>query len=117
MDPAAACTLLLMVVTTAFPTIRRTVSPMPIGLTPGNLSKATSRQATKEDKPRGSTKDVQIRLASKATVSQRSQEADLNEQQRRFHAAASSPDGPAAPSILSAVLQINSPLILLYSIG
>ena len=90
---------------------------MPIGLIPGHLSKATSRQATKEDRPRGSTKDVQIRLASEATASQRLPEADLNEQQRRFHAAVSSPGGPAAPSILSAVLRINSPSILSYSIG
>ena len=84
---------------------------MPMGCTPGHLSRAMSLQATKVDSPLGYTKQVLSRLATAAKVSHNSLEADLNELQSRFQAAASKPDGPAAPSILSAVLRINWPSI------
>ena len=102
----------LMAAAIAFPMMRRAVSPMPIGLTPGHLSRAMSRQATKADSPLGSTKQEQIRLAMEARASHKSVDADLNEVHMRFHAAASSPEGPAAPSILRTVLRISSPSIL-----
>ena len=87
--------------------ILRTVSPMPMGRKPGHLSRAMSLQATNADSPLGSTKHVQNRLATDVRVSHNSVEADLNEVRSRFHAAASRPEGPAAPSILRAVLRIN----------
>ena len=46
-----------------------------------------------------------------AIASHKSTDADIKEVQRRFHAAASRPDGPAAPSILSTVLRISCPSI------
>jgi len=55
----------------------------------------------------GSTKQVLSHLATAAMLSHRSEEADLNEVQSCFHAAASRPDGPAAPSILRTVLHIS----------
>ena len=57
------------------------------------------------------------RLATDAKVSHNSVEADLNEVKSRFHAAASKPEGPAAPSILRAVLPINSPSICSKMMG
>ena len=44
-------------------------------------------------------------------ASHRSPDACLNEVHIRFHAAASSPEGPAAPSILRAVLRMSGPSI------
>ena len=110
--PAASWMSLLMTAAIAFPMIRRTVSPTPIGLTPGHLSKAMSRQATKADSPLGSTKQEQIRLAVEARESHRSADAVLNDVHMRFQAAASSPEGPAEPSVLRAVLRISCPSIL-----
>ena len=63
------------VVRIAFPIIRLAVSPMPIGLTPGHLSKATSPQATNAERLFGSTKEQQILLVVEAMASQRSVEA------------------------------------------
>ena len=101
----------------AFPIILLAVSPMPMGRTPGHLSKAMSLQATKADSPLGSTKLVLSRLATAARVSHSSEETALNEVQSRFQAATSRPDGPAAPSILRTVLRINCPSILSKIIG
>ena len=95
----------------ALPMIRRTVSPMPIGLTPGHLSRAMSRQATSAANPLGFKKLEHIRLATEAMASHRSLDACLNEVHMRFHAAASSPEGPATPSILRAVLRMSGPSI------
>ena len=89
----------VMVIAMALPMISQTVTPMPMGRTPGHLSRATSLQAPKADSPPGCTKQVLSRLATAARVSHNSVESDLNEVQSRFHAAASKPDGPAAPSI------------------
>ena len=66
--------------------MRRTTSPTPTGRTPGHLSRAISRQATKAVRPLGSTRVVEMRLAREAKASQRSEEADLKEEHRRFHA-------------------------------
>ena len=99
----------LIVVRIAFPIIRLAVSPMPIGLTPGRLSKATSRQATNAERLFGSMKEQQSLLAVEAMASQRSVEAYWKDVQRRFHPAASRPEGPAAPSVFSAVLRISWP--------
>ena len=46
-----------------------------------------------------------------ARESHKSADAVLKEVRRRFHAASSKPEGLAAPSILRAVLRINSPSI------
>ena len=102
----------LMEAAIALPTIRRDISPTPIGLTPGRLSRAMSRQATKADSPLGSTKEEQIRLVVEARESHRSADADWNDVHMRFQAAASSPEGPAAPSVLRALLRISCPSIL-----
>ena len=50
-----------------------------------------------------------MRLATKANASQRSAEASLKDVQRRFQAAASRPDWPAAPSILIIVRRMSGP--------
>ena len=52
--------LSLMTVAIAFPMMHLATSPTPIGLTPGHLSRAISRLATKADIPLGSTKMEQI---------------------------------------------------------
>ena len=53
---------------TALAIIRRAVSPMPIGRTPGFLSRAMSRQARKAEREFGLTYDVHILLATRARV-------------------------------------------------
>ena len=50
--------------------------------------------------PLGSTNDEQIRLATEAMASHRSAEKEEKEEQRRFQAAASRPEGPPAPSVV-----------------
>ena len=57
--------------------MRLAVSPMPIGLTPGHLSRAINRQATIPDSLFGSTKEQQILLAIDAKASQSPLEAEL----------------------------------------
>ena len=69
------------------------------------------------DRPLGSTNVVLSRLATAARLSHSPVEADLKEVQRRFHAAASKPDGPAVPSILKAVLRMSWPSILSKMLG
>ena len=54
-DPAVFCTSVLMTLRMAFAMMRLAVSQMPIGRTPGFLSKATSLHAIRADMPRGST--------------------------------------------------------------
>ena len=66
-----------MVVRIAFPMMRLAVSPMPIGLTPGHLSRDINRQVTNADSLFGSTKEQQILLAVDAKASQWSLEAEL----------------------------------------
>ena len=100
----------------ALPMMRRVVSPIPIGRTPGK-SNAMRRQATKADGPLGLTKVVQCLRAVVAKASQRSAVADLNEVHSRFQDAVSRPDGPAAPSILRTVLRISCLSILSKKTG
>ena len=95
-----------MVVRIAFPMMRLAVSPMPIGLTPGHLSRAINRQATNADRLFGFTKEQHILLAVDAKASQRPLEADWKDVHRRFHATASRPEGPAVLSIFKTVLRI-----------
>ena len=83
-----ASTTSLIAVAIALPMIRRTVSPIPIGRTPGHLSRAMRQQA-------------QIRLAVEAKESHKSADAVLKEVRRRVHAAASKPEGPACGSVHS----------------
>ena len=52
---------------------------------------------------------VQKRLASNAKLLQSSEEADLKDIQSRRQPFASTPDGPASPSILRAAVRIASP--------
>jgi len=52
----------VVVIGMALPMILRTLSPMPMGRTPGHLSKAMSQHATKADRPLGSTRVVLNRL-------------------------------------------------------
>ena len=60
---------------------------------------------------------MQIHLAVAAKDSHKSVDAPLKEVHRRFHEAASRPDGPAAPSILSIVSRIIWPFISSNSTG
>ena len=76
-----------------------------------------SRQATKATNPLGSTTQEQICLAVEARALRRSVDAELNEVHNCFHAAASSPEGPAAPSMQWTVVRISSPSILSKRIG
>ena len=98
-------------VANAFPMTRRAVLPTPIGRTPGHLSRAISRQATRTDVPFGSTYSEQSLLAVLASDSHRSTDTVLKEVHMCFHAAASRPEGQAAPSIFNTVLLINCPSI------
>ena len=107
----------MMVIAMALPMNLRTVSPMPMECKPGHLSKAMSLQATNADNLLGSTKQVLSRLVTDARVSHNPVEADLNEVRSHFHATASRREGPAAPSILRAVLRINSPSICSKMMG
>ena len=101
----------VMVTAMALPMILRALFQMLMGHTPGHLSRATmvcSQQ--KLISQLGYMKQVLSHLATAVRLSHSSEEADLNEIQSRFHAAASRPDGPAAPSILRTVLCISWPL-------
>ena len=100
-----------MTLAITFPIIRHTVSPTPIGRTPGHSSRAISRQATREDMLLGSTYSEHNLLAVLATESQGSADADLKDVHIHFHAVTSRPEGPAAPSIFSTVLRIICPSI------
>ena len=58
-----------------------------------------------------------MRLATEANALQMSAEAALKDVQRRFQAAASRPDGPAAPSILRIVRRMSGPSIVSNKTG
>ena len=94
----------------AFTEMRRTISLIPIGLTPGHLSSAISRQAVNAGKPEGSTYAVQIRLPSLASASQWLEEAPRKKVHKRLQPRASMPEGSAASSVLSAVVRIREPV-------
>ena len=65
------------IVKTALEMILRAVSPIPIGRTPGCLSKAISRLASRGPTLRGTTIDEHILLATEASEEQRSLDAPL----------------------------------------
>ena len=73
------------------------VSPTPMGLIPGHLSRATSRQESRGDMLSGGTAVVQRRLARRARDWHTSTDYDLNAVHKRFQAWESRPYGPAAP--------------------
>ena len=77
--PVASWISWLRTLAIALPMIRRATSPVPIGRTPGHLSSATRRQATNSFRPDGSTRVVQIRLATIDKAWHKSVEHDLND--------------------------------------
>ena len=87
--------------------IRRAVSPMPIGRTPGFLSRAISRQARRGEIDFGSTYDVQILLATEAREWHSSLDAALKDVHSLLHPYASIPDGPADPVVFMAADRIT----------
>ena len=112
--PAASWMSSLMALAMVLPIIRLAVSPTPIGLTPGHLSRAMRRQATRAETPLGSTCWEQSFLAVAASASQSFVEKD---EHSLFHAAASMHEGPAAPSVLRAILRISCPSIFSNIMG
>ena len=82
------------------------ISPMPIGLTPGSFSNAIKRHAIKASLPWGSMNDVHNLLSNLARTLQRSLDALWKEQHILFQAFASRPEGPTAME------QMNGPSIL-----
>ena len=107
--PATSWTSSLMTEEMALLMIRRTVSPTPIGLMPGHLSKAINLLATKASMPLGSTYSVHNRLVVLAKEWQRSAQCGPNAVHRRFHPKPSIPKGPPAPSIFKAAVRIKAP--------
>ena len=116
-EPAASCTSSLITARTAFAMIRLAVSPMPMGRTPGHLSRAISLQARKGASPRGSRCEMQRRFAKSASAWHRSSEAVLKAVHNLLQAWASNPDGPAAPLTLSEVERIRRASMLSKMIG
>ena len=76
-QPEASMTSCFTTRKTALAMIRLEVSPMPMGLTPGFLSRAIKRQFKRGCKASGSVKEVEIRFATRANEWQRSEEAAL----------------------------------------
>ena len=76
------------------PVMRRITSPIPIGLTPGGLSRATSRQPLYEIKSSGVIMDVTSLLANWATSLQRLVEVYLKGESSLRQSSVSRPDGP-----------------------
>ena len=73
--------------------MRRMVSQIPIGRTPGFLFSGTKRQAMKTVRPEGSRKCVKIRFVIAARAMQSSFDAPWNAVQMRHHPAVSIPEG------------------------
>ena len=86
----------------AFPMMRLETSQMPMGRTPGFLSKGIRRHAARADIVEGSITSVHKRRPRSARASQRLFEWDLNAVQRRLQLSAFIPHGPAAPFVRSA---------------
>ena len=83
-----------------------------MGRTPGHLSRAISRQARKLERPLGSTKDVQSRLARRAREWHSSCEALWKEVHNLLQQWASKPEGPAAPLVDKAAVRMAAASIL-----
>ena len=105
-QPEASCMSGFIPDSTAFAKIRRAVSPMPIGRTPGFLSRAISRQARRGDIDIGSTYEVHI-LATRAKEWHSSLDAPLKDVHSLLHSCASIPDGPADPVIFIAAVRMT----------
>ena len=103
----------------AFPIILLSTSPIPIGLTPGHSSRATSLHVVKTVRPEVSTYWLLMRLASMATASHRSIHfvPFWKEDKRHFHSATSIPEGPATPSVFRITERIMGPSIVSYTTG
>ena len=86
-------------------------SPIPIGRSPGHLSVATNLLAVSGLNGSGSTGEEQILLAVHANAAHSSDVALWNEQHILLHRLASTPDGPAPPSVFRADLRMQRPLI------
>ena len=82
---------------------------MPIGRTSGFSSRAIKLQLSKGCKASGSVKDVDVRLSTEAKEQQRSDDAAQNDVHKCLQPKASTPEGPADPSIRKAGRQIKSP--------
>ena len=89
---------------------------MPIGLTPGSLSRGISLHATKALRWSGLILSVHKRLPILARAELRSLE-DLKELQSLLQACASRPDRPAAPLVFKAAFRIASALRFSKRIG
>ena len=70
-----------------------------MGRTPGFLSRAISRLATKVESSAGSTYSEHNLRATAARAEQSSSGDLLKQEQRRLHSAASTPEGPADPRV------------------
>ena len=105
--PAAVWMSSLSTLRIALAMILLCTSPMPIGRTPGHLSRGINLHATKALRYAGLIGAVHRCFPTLARAEQRSVDA-LNEQQRLLHAAASKPDMPAAPFAFWAALRIIS---------
>ena len=91
---------------TTFAMIRLGVSHIPMGLTPGHLSRAIRRQAIRGATPQAATKVVHSRLAMATKAWHKSWQADLLEVYSLLQPYASMPEGPAAPLVRSAALRM-----------
>ena len=94
-----------------FAIILLATSPMPIGLTPGFLSRGMRRHATKAVSPSGFTSVAHSLRATAAKALQRSVVGFLKEEQKRRQEYASIPEGPAAPCVWMAACLMLSPVI------
>ena len=104
--PDALWTSVLTTDSTALAMIRLAVSPMPMGRTPGVLSRAMRRQASSGEMDFGSTSAVHILLAVEASELHRLVDAPLNEVHNLLQSCASRPDGPADPVVFSTAERI-----------
>ena len=86
-------------------------SPISISRTPGHLSMATNLLAVSGLNDSGSTGEEQILFAAHANAAHSSDDALWNEQYILLHRLASTPDGPAPPSVSRADLRMQSSLI------
>ena len=105
--PAASAISSPMQYKMAFARILRGTSPIPIGRTPGFLSKGINLQATKGARNVGSISKVARQRATDAKELHRPTEASPNEEHKRCQAKASTPDGPAAPCVWNAARLIT----------
>ena len=107
----------LMQSTIMRPVVRRVTSPIPIGLTPGRLSRATSRQPLCAIKSSGGILEVASFLANVATSLHRIVEVCPKAEKIIRQSSASRPDGPALPWVFIACSRTSLALILLKTAG